>query len=1238
MSEDVEAGIDDEESIPLVAIEGNGKAVYEKTRLRPYSSETSLHSNIKGQKDAGATREIRSDMIKDRNNGSTMKYTINICDEGLKGAFKFIKFKTEASADQIAKDAAKFLEIIGIKSDSLETLICVDDTDNISESGIELLRKVAKESPGLSLFLTNGLPGKIISNNHICDIVAVFSTSVVCGSGVTGTDNDTPYFGVLENLPIEGIGQDIRCVLLLEDASSFDILQYKLEITTAFLDNRFHCIKLIVDGSKEVLMSMDNGSYFCDRAGTLVAMNGGLLSSVLYAFVEACKNGSELPEQAQNDLMVVCREFLSPNDNIDIKLVIENIKQNILKFSTFDESKENIDDAIANAKATGLEMHVNFLMDTSKTVIQRMSNEQYFKNNITTLVFKNSGGFPLLVANYLQDCVYKRECIEQRDHFMKIGDLHNDDDFIENINNNISNLTVYDANANDLEPITVISLVSDFMGRLALEDNLLYLGASSTFKEFTLLEIMAALHYNQPEIFEKWLHRQIEIDTYVFCNLRFHWHDLDERGESKVAEYFGIPSKERKDNQRWIHVGRIINSAIEKLSNGIIADCFLEDGKPNVAVVSPMQALIINRIICLQFEFVKVLWKYDKQNVLVNSVIIWILINGILNKKIFSREAGTDDLNNAKDYFGKAIKKFLDQLIVGLPEHHLKVLKFSVAIFRGKALYHVAGDGKFVQFLTHTVTKRCISVEWNNEGKSEKESMNFEHVADSAKATYRNFIRKPKMKLFIHMIMYVISFLLLAYYTLQQNKKSIRVLRWILFTMMTSLFVDEIRQALGEKQCTLKTSLINWWSDSWNKLDFLSMMLYYIAFCLECVSIINASRLLLSTFTFIWCLKFYQFLRAFKSLGTYIILVQKMLPQLSNFAIVAVIAIVSYGVFMTSILFPDIKFGSWSIFIMVLLRPYLLLFAETGINEYDLSSKNTIYNTPKVERASEMLAVVGMCAFLMFGGVLLLNLLIAIFSGIYEEVKEQSERLWALNDLQLLQEFQLKPSVPIPFSLPFNIYLILKRVFAKVEVYAIADGESDLVLKIMQQFVAENVIRSEKYKEPNSDPVNRSRDSQITELCQRCKAVNLGLENTLHSQRDEYVKEIQQIYERCSQDMHYRASNAEKCIEEVLSKHKVDDLKLMGEKVQEMTSSEDDIVKLLKEYSDNADKSTALLSARMEEMENKIEDLNTIIEKKLLEAIRKNNATTNERIDRVEIQCQEILEILKQLSAKEKEK
>ena len=709
-------------------------------------------------------------------------------------------------------------------------------------------------------------------------------------------------------------------------------------------------------------------------------------------------------------------------------------------------------------------------------------------------------------------------------------------------------------------------------------------------ENFSLIAVAEVLDENRPDIFNNWSSHQIEIDTYIFCNLRFHWHDLDARNESKVAEHFGILSKYDCNEPEWKHMGTNINNAIEKLSNGIIADCFHKDGKPNVEIISPIQALIINRVFCMQFNFVMMLWKYDKENILVNAVTVWILINGILKERIFARESAMDDLTKAKEYFAAAIKWPLDHLLCSNDiDYRKSILQEKITQFRGQPLYLAAGGGKFSQFLTHTVSKRCISAEWNNPKMSDDDDNSdskpkIKDDEDNVFTRLSKVFKRPRIKLYIHMVMYVVSYLLLAYYTLQQKAKASGFIKWVLLTMISSLFVDEMRQALGERQHPIRISLRRWWSDAWNKLDFLSMMLYYVAFFLECAGVINASHLLFSTFTFIWCLKFYQFLRAFESLGTYIILVQKMLPQLGNFAIVALIAIISYGVFMTSILFPNIKFTSWSVLIMVLLRPYLLLFAETGIEEFDLTTNSTIYKTPKIETVSEMITVVGMCVFLMFGGVLLLNLLIAIFSGIYEEVKEESMKLWALNDLQLLQEFQRKPVVTVPFSFPINIFLIFKRLWTKPRFYSFSHFPDDkfLELRRIQGWLAEGLPDWKESQKTSSESIIQGIDSQVAELHQ---SKNQELEKAMGSQQEDLEK-IQEFLKQISKQIDERATKSQKHIEGVLSAHQ--------ETAQEMK----------------------LLNNRIEEMEKKIEG-------------------KNDRIKNVEIQCQEISILLKQLITKE---
>ena len=1129
MSRDLEAGILDEEKIPLVRIVGRDR------------QEDKRH-------------EIITDMAGDQTVELKMKYKIDICEEEGNETFKFMKVKTKSSAEEVATDAERFVKIAECAK---SIFICVDDAEHVSDKWVQIVNRISRAFIANLMFLTNGLGHQILNRVNArreVKTVCVISTSFVTGTAVKNSNDSKKYCGVLDHQKRETFGPrvGIRAALLLEDASPDDVMKYKLAILKAYSEVEPYCMKVIIDGSKELLNSMADNSYFSDRRGVLILKNGGLLSSLLYSFVEAFRNGSEMVEQAEEDVKSVCQEYFPGNDcNYIFELVIENIKQNFAIFFTFDETeeidKERLGSAIIPSLVQGLHAPVNLLIDSSKEIYDTLSNPEYFKINNTTLISEESGEIPYLLADFVQCGNQKMFSYGLIEYFEGV------DGFVASMKQNISKLKVYDAN--NPESNSMLLRAVTFMEKVII-NRPSYL-SPLVAQKFSYLAITSVLRENRPEIFGNWPFHQIEIDTYIYCNLRFHWHDQDERNESKVGNHFGILHYRNYDKPKWQHMGRNINKAIEKLSNGIIANCFHEDGKPNVEIISPIQALIINRLFCMQLDFVKMLWKFDKENILVNTVMIWILINGILKEKIFARESAADDLVKLKEYLAAAIKWPLDKLLKNL--FQMELLEDRIMLFRGQPLFLAAGEGEFCEFLTHTVTKRCISREWDHCDLSYGPNKMLAKV-----------LNKPRIKLYIHMVMYVVSYLLLAYYTLQQRAKASGVLKWVLLTMISSLFVDELRQALGDKQYSIRISLKRWWSDGWNKLDAFSMMIYYIAFILECAGVINASRLLFSIFTFIWCLKFYQFLRAFESLGTYIILVQKMLPQLGNFSIVALIAIISYGVFMTSILFPNITFKSWSVFIMVLLRPYLLLFAETGINEYDLSTKNTIYNTPKIETASEIIMVVGMCVFLMFGGVLLLNLLIAIFSGIYEEVKEESVKLWALNDLQLLQEFQRKPVVPIPFSLPVNIFLLFKRRLTKPLVYSYRYVHSSLNFKQVQRDLTEKLPEWNEKQERSSDSIIRDIDTQVAELNQMYQFKTKELQSAMGSQHED--------------------------VKEILKEHQENSLKMMEKKVEELEGSIGETAKDVNKRVDDIEK-------KMDNVDIRCQEISTLL-KQLIESAK----------------------------------
>ena len=53
---------------------------------------------------------------------------------------------------------------------------------------------------------------------------------------------------------------------------------------------------------------------------------------------------------------------------------------------------------------------------------------------------------------------------------------------------------------------------------------------------------------------------------------------------------------------------------------------------------------MVNRLLCLEVEFVNVLWKYDKKNCLTNALLLWMLIEGILREGIFKERHSADFL------------------------------------------------------------------------------------------------------------------------------------------------------------------------------------------------------------------------------------------------------------------------------------------------------------------------------------------------------------------------------------------------------------------------------------------------------------------------------------------------------------------------------------------------------------------------------------------------------------------
>ena len=210
MSLDVEAGIQNEERIPLVKIVGGGTLSNEDevewTRCCEEITPPCLSNTEKEADDKRG--ETISDVVDDQTVESKMKYRIDICEEKGERAFNFMKIKTKSSGEEVAKDAAKFVEIAEFGG-PLPPLICVDDAKKVNDSWVEMLKRMQKEKLSRLVFLTNGLGQQILSSMDdplAVNTVCVISTSFVTGTAVKDSDHNEKYLGVLDRQKLEQLG------------------------------------------------------------------------------------------------------------------------------------------------------------------------------------------------------------------------------------------------------------------------------------------------------------------------------------------------------------------------------------------------------------------------------------------------------------------------------------------------------------------------------------------------------------------------------------------------------------------------------------------------------------------------------------------------------------------------------------------------------------------------------------------------------------------------------------------------------------------------------------------------------------------------------------------------------------------------------------------------------------------------------------------------------------------------
>lgn len=296
------------------------------------------------------------------------------------------------------------------------------------------------------------------------------------------------------------------------------------------------------------------------------------------------------------------------------------------------------------------------------------------------------------------------------------------------------------------------------------------------------------------------------------------------------------------------------------------------------------------------------------------------------------------------------------------------------------------------------------------------------------KAKY--FYNAPIAKCASNVVSYCLFLAIFAYNITHTITKTIKPAEIVLLVYWCALLLEEIRQVIqapvGRK---MSQKIHQYRTSKWNILDASALLLFLIAFSfrLNDDTLIEA-RVLFAIDIFLWIIRLLHVFSISKQLGPYLVMINRMTIDLVYFVFVLAIFLFAYGISRFAIISPY-NDSTMEAIKTVLAVPYKQMYADSLDDATIQAPENLTVFTFNYTGTVQPALKVSMAGYTLLAAVLLINLLIARFSAIYERVQFKAEKIWKYNRYYLIEEYQNKSAIPMPFSIIPNIYVICRRLF-----------------------------------------------------------------------------------------------------------------------------------------------------------------------------------------------------------------
>ncbi|XP_060829150.1 transient receptor potential cation channel trpm isoform X2 [Bombus pascuorum] len=286
------------------------------------------------------------------------------------------------------------------------------------------------------------------------------------------------------------------------------------------------------------------------------------------------------------------------------------------------------------------------------------------------------------------------------------------------------------------------------------------------------------------------------------------------------------------------------------------------------------------------------------------------------------------------------------------------------------------------------------------------------------------FFTAPITKFWANAIAYIIFLVLFSYsiLVLMDDYPSLAEIYAIAY--ICTLGCEKVREIATSEPATLSHKFSVWAWNMWNPCDAAAIIFFQIGLALRLRhSTLDVGRVIYCVDSIYWYLRILNIISVNKYFGPLVTMMGKMVKNMTYFVVLLIVVLMSFGVTRQAILNPNAE-PKLRIIRDIFMEPYFMLYGEVYADNIDPDCGNEPGMVPCLP--GRWITPTVMSIYLLIANILLINLLIAVFNNIFNEVNAVAHQVWMFQRFTVVMEYEQKPVLPPPLIVVSHIYLVAK--------------------------------------------------------------------------------------------------------------------------------------------------------------------------------------------------------------------